>query len=109
QLGAREQEIFAVILLDAQLRLIAYEELFTGTIDAIKVHIREVVRAAMRHNAAGVILAHNHPSGNSEPSEADKELTRRIKSVLSMISVRVVDHIIVGETVASFARRGLSL
>lgn len=103
-----EREIFAVLLLDNQHRLIAVEDLFLGTINAASVHPREVVKAVFSCNAAAVIFAHNHPSGNPEPSQADSSLTRRLKEALAFIDVRTLDHIVVGdrETV-SFAERGL--
>ncbi len=101
-------EVFASIFLDNKHRVIEYEELFRGTIDGASVHPREVVKAALRHNAAAVIFAHNHPSGVADPSDADRYLTKRLKDALSLVDVRVLDHIIVGgaETV-SFAEREL--
>ena len=107
QLGSREREVFAMILLDGHNRLIEYVELFYGSLASTEVHRREVVKAALKGNAAGVILVHNHPSGCSHPSFADIEQTRRLKAALAMVDVRVIDHFIVGETVTSFARRGL--
>jgi DNA repair protein RadC len=109
QLSTREHEVFAVILLNAQHRLIAYEELFTGSIDSVKVHIREVVKAALRHNAAAVILVHNHPGGTPQPSMADVGITQRVKVGLNLVDVRLLDHIVVGETVTSFAKCGMNL
>ena len=94
--------------LDIQHRLLRYEELFFGTIDGASVHPREVVKRVLHHNAAAVILAHNHPSGIAEPSQADKHITQRLKSALMLIDVRVLDHMIVGDQeVLSFAERGL--
>jgi DNA repair protein RadC len=101
-------EGFGVMFLDSQNGLIAVEELFTGTLKKTSVHPREVVRAAMRHNAASVILMHNHPAGNTLPSLADTCLTRALTSALCLVDVRVVDHLIVaGDQVMSFAELGL--
>ncbi len=98
------QEVFAIVFLDNRHRVIAYEELFYGTIDGASVHPREIVRKALEHNAAAVILAHNHPSGIAEPSTADERLTSRVREALGLIDVRVLDHIIVGgDTTYSFA------
>jgi DNA repair protein RadC len=103
-----EHEVFAMILLDGRLRVIAVEELFRGTIDHAVVHPREVVKVVLQRNATAVILVHNHPSGLAEPSHADEHLTRRLKEALALIDVRVLDHLIVGhEFVESFAERGL--
>ncbi|OOY33809.1 RadC family protein [Solemya velum gill symbiont] len=108
RLAAREREIFGVLLLDTRHRLIRYEELFHGTIDSATVHPREVVKAALQHNAAAVIFTHNHPSGLSDPSEADKMLTQKLIGALSLIDVRVLDHLIVGaDEPYSFAEHGL--
>jgi DNA repair protein RadC len=108
QLRHQPREVFAVLFLDNQNRLIIYEELFFGTIDGASVYPREVVRRALMHNAAAVILAHNHPSGVAEPSQADERITRRLISALELIDVRVLDHMIVGDAeVISFAERGL--
>ncbi len=100
-------EVFACLFLDNRHRIICFEELFRGTINGASVHPREVVRKALTHNAAAVILAHNHPSGIAEPSEADRSLTRRLKEALGLVDVRVLDHIVIGdgESVA-FAERG---
>jgi len=107
-LAHRQREVFACLFLDNRHRLISYEELFFGTIDGASVHPREVVRVALRHNAAAVILAHNHPSGVPEPSAADQRITDRLKEALALIDVRVLDHFIVGGTDSvSFAERGL--
>ncbi len=108
QLRHRHQEVFAVLFLDNQHRLLTYEELFFGTIDGASVHPREVVRKAIARNAAAVILAHNHPSGVAEPSQADRRLTERLQQALDLIDVRVLDHMVVGDgEVVSFAERGL--
>lgn len=106
-LATKPYEVFAVLWLDNRHRVIAYENLFRGTIDGASVHPREVVRAAMHFNAAACIFAHNHPSGVTEPSRADLNITKRLQTTLDYIDVRVLDHIIVGETVTSFAEQGL--
>jgi DNA repair protein RadC len=93
----RNAEVFCVLFLDNRHRLICFEECFNGTIDGASVHPREIVRKALGHNAAAVILAHNHPSGVTEPSQADISLTHRLKEALSLIDVRVLDHFIVGD------------
>lgn len=107
-LAGRAQEVFMVLFLDTQHRVIAFEELFHGTLNQTGVYPREVVRRALAHNAAAVILAHNHPSGVAEPSEADRLLTGALKQALSLVDVQVLDHFIVaqGQTL-SFAERGL--
>ena len=107
-LGGREQEVFVVLLLDAQHRVIATEELFRGTLTQTSVYPREVVKCALRHNAAAVIFAHNHPSGVAEPSHADEILTRSLKSALALVDIQVLDHFIVaGTRTMSFAERCL--
>jgi DNA repair protein RadC len=106
-LGAYEHEIFGVLHLDSRHRLIAVENLFRGTINNASVHPREVVKAALTHNAAAVVLFHNHPSGLSEPSAADELITRRLKEALALIDVRVLDHLIVAESIYSMAEHGL--
>ena len=107
-LGAEPVEHFAVIFLDAQHRAIAFERMFTGTLTQTNVYPRDVVQAALRHNAAAVILAHNHPSGTVQPSRADEELTRTLKNTLALVDVRVLDHVIVSRTQAlSMAEQGL--
>ncbi len=108
RLDRATREIFACVFLDTKHRVTAYEELFQGTIDGASVHPREVVRCALKHNAAAVILAHNHPSGVAEPSNADRQITERLREALALIDVRVLDHIIVGKgETCSFADRGL--
>ena len=103
-----KSEVFSVLFLDNRHRMLAFEELFHGTIDGASVYPREVVRRALEHNAAAVILAHNHPSGVAEPSRADTQLTRRLSDALGLIDVRCLDHIVVGaEETVSFAERGL--
>lgn len=108
KLAGFEHEVFAVLFLDTHHRLIDYMEMFRGTIDGASVHPREVVKEALRCNAAALILSHNHPSGNPEPSAADRALTTRLKEALALVDVRVLDHVIVaGDTTTSFAERGL--
>jgi DNA repair protein RadC len=108
QLRDQPYELFCCLHLDNRNRLIAYEELFRGTIDGASVHPREVVRQAMARNAAAVILAHNHPSGVCEPSQADELITRRLREALALVDIRVLDHCIVGDNgCLSFAERGL--
>ena len=101
-------EVFACMFLDSRHRMLAFEELFRGTIDGSEVHPREVVRRCLAHNAAAVIFGHNHPSGVAEPSAADRQITRRLQDALALIDVRVLDHFIVGEGEPySFAARGM--
>ena len=108
RLRAYPYEVFACLFLDNRHRVIAFEELFTGTIDGASVHPRELVRRTLFHNAAAVIFAHNHPSGVAEPSQADKGITRRLTDALALIDVRVLDHFVIGDGEAvSFAERGL--
>ena len=106
QLATYEHEVFACLFMDNRHRVIAFEKLFRGTIDGASVYPREVVKTALSHNAAAVIFAHNHPSGNPEPSQADRQITQRLKDALSLIDVRVLDHLVVGNEVISFAERG---
>ncbi|MGI2214521.1 RadC family protein [Shewanella oncorhynchi] len=107
KLGGYEREVFAVMLLDNQHQLLEFKELFFGTLDAASVYPREVVKAVLAVNAAAVLFAHNHPSGESEPSTADKHITKRLTDALALIDVRVLDHIVVGRLPVSFAERGL--
>jgi len=101
-------EVFAVLFLDNRHRVIAFEELFRGTIDGASVHPREVVRRALALNAAAVILSHNHPSGVAEPSQADHRITERLRDALQLVDVRVLDHLVIGDgECCSFAERGL--
>lgn len=107
KLEALEQEVFAALFLDNRHRLIHYEELFFGTIDRAAVYPREVVKKALKYNAAAVIFAHNHPSGVAEPSEADRSLTLRLREALGFVDIRVLDHIVVGMSEqVSLAERG---
>jgi DNA repair protein RadC len=107
-LARNDVEVFCAAWLDAQGALIAFEELSRGTLTQTTVHPREVVRAALRHNAAAVIFTHNHPSGVAEPSEADQRLTRNLRDALELVDVRVFDHVVIGGAQrVSFAQRGL--
>jgi DNA repair protein RadC len=96
RLAGYPYEVFACLFLDNRHRVIAFEELFRGSIDGCSVHPREVIRSCIKHNAAAVIFAHNHPSGVSEPSAADRAITQRLKEALDYIDVRVLDHLVVG-------------
>lgn len=107
ELRAFNHEVFACLFLDNRNRVLSFEKLFYGTIDGASVHPREVVRRAIANNAAAVIFAHNHPSGVAEPSSADRQITQRLKDALALIDVRVLDHMIIGDEVVSFAERGL--
>ncbi|HIF51135.1 MAG TPA: JAB domain-containing protein [Thiotrichaceae bacterium] len=108
KLRAYPYEVFACLYLDNRHRLISFDELFRGTIDSAQVHAREVVRSAIKHNAAAVILSHNHPSGVAEPSQSDVNLTQELKKALQLVDVRVLDHLIIGSGEAiSLAERGL--
>jgi len=107
KLAKHEREVFAVMILDNQNQLIEYQELFFGTVDSATVHPREIVKAVLALNGSAVILAHNHPSGVTEPSQADIKITRRLTDALALIDVRVLDHIVIGREPVSFAERGL--
>ncbi|EFF9267021.1 RadC family protein [Cronobacter sakazakii] len=107
QMANQEREIFIVMYLDNQHCLLEREILFTGTLSHTEVHPREVVKSALRHNAAAVILAHNHPSGMTVISQQDKHITQRIVKALALVEVRVLDHLVVGSEVISFAEQGL--
>ena len=107
RLARFEHEVFAVLWLDNKNRVLVFEELFRGTINSASVHPREIVKSAMKHNAAACILCHNHPSGVSDPSRADENITHLIKEALRMVEVNVLDHLIVGEQTYSFAEHGL--
>jgi DNA repair protein RadC len=103
-----EHEVFCCLYLDKRHRLIEYEELFRGTIDGASVHPREIVKLALQRNSAAVIVAHNHPSGVAEPSQADELITQRVKEALGLVDIRLLDHIIVGDGASvSLAERGL--
>jgi DNA repair protein RadC len=102
-----QHEVFVVIFLDTRHRVIAIEDMFRGTIDAAEVHPREVVRAALKRNAAACAFAHNHPSGNVEPSAGDRAITLRLKQALALVEIRVLDHLIVADhSIVSMAERG---
>lgn len=108
KIGREEDENFSVLFLDSRHRVITYQRLFRGTIDSATVYPRVVVKCALTFNAAAVVLAHNHPSSDCEPSEADKRLTRRLQDALALVDVRVLDHFIVSRAGwVSFAERGL--
>lgn len=107
-LSDRPSEVFGCYFLNTRHQLIEFEELFQGTIDGASVHPREVIRKALDYNAAATIFTHNHPSGVSEPSQADIVMTKRLKETLALVDIRVLDHLIVGTNEAtSFAERGL--
>ena len=104
----RAHEVFVVVFLDAQNRVIASEELFRGTLTQTSVYPREVVKESLARNAAAVVLAHNHPSGVSEPSRADEFITQALKQALALVDIKVLDHfVIAGASSVSFAERGL--
>ena len=107
RLGGLHHEEFHALWLDNRHRILDCQRLFTGTIDGADIYPREVVREALSHNASAVILAHNHPSGVAEPSASDKVITRALKEALDLVGVRVLDHVVVGETCVSLAGRGL--
>jgi DNA repair protein RadC len=108
RLAGKQYEVFVVIFLDAQHRVIEVVDLFTGTLTQTSVYPREVVRACIEKNAAAVMFAHNHPSGIAQPSRSDELLTRNLKDALELVDVTVLDHFVVGDTaIVSFAERGL--
>lgn len=108
QLRAYPHEVFACLFLNNRHHIISFDKMFNGTIDGASVYPREVVKRALGHNAAAVIFAHNHPSGVAEPSSADISLTRRLKTALELVDIRVLDHFVIGDNQAvSFAERGL--
>ncbi|MEH6517813.1 MAG: DNA repair protein RadC [Halioglobus sp.] len=104
--GKQDREHFALMLLDSQHKVLECTVIFSGTIDGAAIYPREIVKAALYANAAAVILAHNHPSGQCEPSTADRRITERIKSALSFLDIPVLDHIVVGDSCYSFAQSG---
>ncbi|TEA26675.1 RadC family protein [Candidatus Schmidhempelia bombi] len=107
RLAKEEREIFLVLFLDNQNRVITSDEMFVGTYNCVEVHPREIIRRALKYNAAGLILAHNHPSGLAEPSQADRKVTKQIEQACDLIDIRVIDHIIIGKgEYVSFAERG---
>jgi DNA repair protein RadC len=108
RLGGRCQEVFAALFMDTRHRAVAFEELFHGSIDSAEIHPRELVRRALGHNAAAVIVGHNHPSGCSEPSAADRSITIKLKEALALLDIRLLDHFVVGDgPPLSMAARGL--
>lgn len=107
KLRGRQHEVFACIFLDCQHRILAFREMFAGTINHTTVHPREIVKAALYLNATAVILAHNHPSGGSKPSQEDISLTRTLTNILKVIDVRILDHLVVGDEVTAFSELGL--
>lgn len=107
KLSPAENEQFWCLFMDNRNRVIELRKMFDGTVDGASVYPREVVKAALAVNAAAVVLAHNHPSGVPEPSSADKQITERLKQALALVDVRVLDHLVVGDEVVSFAERGL--
>jgi len=108
RLQGQPREVFAVLFLDSRHRALGFEELFYGTLDQASVYPREVVRRALTHNAAAVIVGHNHPSGDPEPSAADREITNTLKQSLALMDVRLLDHLVVGDGVpVSMADRGM--
>ena len=107
RLRGQRNEVFACLFLDNKNRIIEYEELFFGTIDGASVHPRQILQRALYHNAAGVILAHNHPSGVSEPSQADRQITLRTREALALLDIRVLDHLVIGDgEISSLAEMG---
>ena len=103
----REHEVFAALFLDNQHRLLAFEELFHGTLDSASVYPREVVKRGLSHNCGAIIMVHNHPSGNPEPSQSDRTLTQALKAALALVDIRLLDHLVVGaEGHVSLAERG---
>ncbi|MEG6283059.1 DNA repair protein RadC [Enterobacter asburiae] len=107
QLAEQEREVCMVLYLDNQHCLLGSETLFAGSINHVQVHPREVVKSALRFNAAAVVLAHNHPSGDPEPSQCDRNITGRLKEVLALVDVKTLDHLVIGsEDIVSFAERG---
>lgn len=107
QLATQEREEFTALFLDNQHRLITHETLFTGTINHTQVHPREVVKAALKHNAAAILVAHCHPSGHAEPSDADRRITERLRQALDLVDIRLLDHLVIGRMdITSFAERG---
>ena len=107
QLATLEREEFVVLFLDNQHRLIAHETLFSGTINHTQVHPREVVKAGLKHNCSAVIVAHCHPSGEAEPSQADRKITERLRAALELVEIRLLDHLVVGGMdIISFSERG---
>lgn len=107
KLGGRQNEVFACLFLDSQHRILAFKEMFFGTINHTTVHPREILKEALLQNAAAVILAHTHPSGNTQPSDHDIKLTHDLKNILKVVDVRILDHLIIGDDVTSLSDLGL--
>ena len=107
RLRDKQCEVFACLFLDSSHRVLAFKEMFRGSINKATVHPREVVKEALQRNAAAVIIAHNHPSGESSPSDQDIELTHTLRDILQVIDIRVLDHLVIGEKITSFADLGL--
>ena len=106
-LGDYEHEVFALLLLDSRHRVITFQEMFRGTLDGASVYPREIVKVALEHNTAAAVLVHNHPSGDPEPSQADLNLTHKVREALNLVGVRTLDHIVVGhESCVSLAEQG---
>ncbi|MDA8165459.1 MAG: DNA repair protein RadC [Desulfobacteraceae bacterium] len=105
-LGGYQYEMFACLFLDSAHRVLAFEEMFRGSVNTAIIHPREVVKEALRLNAASVVLAHNHPSGVSSPSDNDLHLTAQLKQILAVVDVRVLDHLVIGEEITSLAEQG---
>ncbi|MCP3671880.1 MAG: JAB domain-containing protein [Gammaproteobacteria bacterium] len=107
QLRGQRNEVFACLFLDNKNRVIEYEELFFGTINGASVHPRQIIQRALSHNAASLILAHNHPSGVAEPSQADRQITQRIREALSLLDIQLLDHLVIGDgDIVSLAEMG---
>ncbi|MFZ5760770.1 MAG: RadC family protein [Thermodesulfobacteriota bacterium] len=106
KLSGNECEMFACLFLDSKHRVLAWVEMFRGSVNSATVHPREVVKEALRHNAAAVIMAHNHPSGDSKPSREDIELTNKLRDILQVIDVSVLDHLIVGDEITALSESG---
>jgi len=106
RLSGHQYEIFACLFLDSQHRVLDFQEMFRGTVNSTTVHPREIIKEALRLNAAAVILAHNHPSGEIEPSPLDLELTRKLTEILKVVDVRVLDHLVIGNSVLSMSDSG---
>jgi len=108
QLRHQQREVFACLFLDTRHRIISYDELFFGTIHSTRIHPREIIKRALQHNAAAIILAHNHPSGIAEPSAADLAITKEIQQLLELLDIHLLDHIVIGDgQITSFAAQGL--
>ncbi len=106
RLSGHQYEIFACLFLDSQHRVLAFQEMFRGTVNYTTVHPREIIKEALKLNAAAVILAHNHPSGEVEPSSRDIDITKKLKEILKVVDVQVLDHLVIGNTVLSMADSG---